>query len=90
MIISDHVFCVRSVDRKGAPCAFVSAKFPTIDGQPVVGAGAGATWTFALRQIDPANPTRPMNPSKPNGPLGIVTYEPMPDWPIPPPIFNVR
>jgi hypothetical protein len=36
--------------------------------------------------VDPAQPAV-RNPIRP---LGIVTNEPTPDWPAPPPIFNTR
>jgi hypothetical protein len=55
-----------------------------------IGDGTGAKWTTALRGIDPMNPTRPSGPQPTSGPLGIVSNEPMPDWPFPPPIFDTR
>jgi hypothetical protein len=55
-----------------------------------IGDGTGASWTSSLRGIDPMNPAQPAGPQKASGPLGIVSNQPMPDWPFPPPIFNAR
>lgn len=55
-----------------------------------IGDGRGARWISSLRNVDPSNPTQPVGPQKPTGSLGIVTNEPMPDWPFPPPIFGPR
>lgn len=55
-----------------------------------IGNGRGAAWTSSLSGIDPSNPIRPAAPQRQVGSLGLVTSEPMPDWPIPPPIFNIR
>jgi hypothetical protein len=55
-----------------------------------IGDGRGAGWTSSLRGIDPMNPTQPAAPQKASGPLGIVSNQPMPDWPFPPPIFKTR
>ena len=55
-----------------------------------IGDGRGARWTSSLRGIDPMNPTQPAGPRKASGPLGIVSNQPMPDWPFPPPVFNTR
>jgi hypothetical protein len=55
-----------------------------------IGAGGGGRWISSLRGIDPMNPTQPAGPQKASGPLGVVSNEPMPDWPFPPPIFNPR
>jgi hypothetical protein len=55
-----------------------------------IGGGGNAGWISTLQGIDPANPTEPAGPQKASGPLGLVSNQPMPDWPIPPPIFNTR
>ncbi|MGC1561398.1 MAG: hypothetical protein WA820_16315, partial [Bradyrhizobium sp.] len=55
-----------------------------------IGGGGKAGWISTLQGIDPANPTQPAGPQKAFGPLGLVSNQPMPDWPIPPPIFNTR
>jgi hypothetical protein len=44
----------------------------------------------SLRGIDPMNPTQRAAPQKPSGSLGIVSNQPMPDWPFPLPIFKTR
>lgn len=48
-----------------------------------------ANWVSSLYGIDVTDPTRPAAPQTAR-PLGIVTNEPTPDWPVPPPIFNTR
>jgi hypothetical protein len=58
------------------------------DGQ--IGNGTGATWTSSLREVVPSDPNRPASSQRASGPLGLVTNEPTPDWPVPPPIFNTR
>jgi hypothetical protein len=55
-----------------------------------IGDRAGSGWISSLRGIDQTHPTPPAGPQKASGPLGIVSNEPMPDWPFPPPIFNTR
>jgi hypothetical protein len=56
-----------------------------------IGAGKSiANWASSLYGIDLLRGTEPALPHKPSGPLGIVTNEPTPDWPVPPPIFNTR
>jgi hypothetical protein len=55
-----------------------------------IGGGTGARWTSSLRGIDPMNPAQPAGPQTASGPLGLVSDQPMPDWPFPPPIFNTR
>ena len=55
-----------------------------------IGDGTGARWTSSLYGMDPMNPTQPAGSQDANGPLGIVSNQPMPDWPFPPPIFNTR
>jgi hypothetical protein len=56
-----------------------------------IGAGRGiANWVSSLHGIVPSSPTEPALPQKTAGPLGIVTNEPTPDWPVPPPIFRTR
>ena len=55
-----------------------------------IGDGTGARWLSSLRGVDPANPVQPTGPQSSSGPLGIVSNQPMPDWPFPPPIFNPR
>ena len=55
-----------------------------------IGGGTGARWTSSLRGIDPMNPAQPAGPRTASGPLGLVSNQPMPDWPFPPPIFNTR
>jgi len=54
-----------------------------------IGDGGGiAGWISSLYGIDPSNPTQPVARQKTSGPLGLVTNQPMPQWPVPPPIFN--
>jgi hypothetical protein len=48
-----------------------------------------ASWIAALAGVDPQNPTQPA-PSQDGGPLGFFTNKPMPQWPVPPPIFGPR
>jgi hypothetical protein len=55
-----------------------------------IGGGGLAGWISTLQGIDPQNPTQPAAPQKASGPLGLISNQPMPDWPIPPPIFNTR
>jgi hypothetical protein len=55
-----------------------------------IGDGMGQGWISSLYGIDPQNPTQPAGPQRPSGPLGLVSNQPMPDWPFPPPIFNTR
>ena len=55
-----------------------------------IGGGTGARWTSSLRGIDPMNPAQPAGPQRASGPLGLVSNQPTPDWPFPPPIFNTR
>lgn len=55
-----------------------------------IGDGTGARWISSLRGIDPLNPTLAAGPQRASGPLGLVSNQPMPDWPFPPPIFNKR
>jgi hypothetical protein len=54
-----------------------------------IGGGGQAGWISTLQGIDPVDPTQPAAPQA-TGPLGLVSNQPMPDWPIPPPIFNTR
>jgi hypothetical protein len=55
-----------------------------------IGAGTSiANWVSSLYGLDTTDPTRPAAPQVAR-PLGIVTNEPTPDWPVPPPIFNTR
>jgi len=64
-----------------------------LQGQPPagqIGDGTGAGWISSLRGIDQLNPTQPAGPQRASGPLGLVSNQPMPDWPFPPPIFNPR
>jgi hypothetical protein len=69
--------------------AGTGAGFP--DQPPIgqIGGGGKAGWISTLQGIDPANPTQPTPPQKPR-PLGLVSNQPMPDWPIPPPISNTE
>jgi hypothetical protein len=56
-----------------------------------IGDGKGnAGWASSLYDIDPSNPTQPVAPQQTSGPLGLVSNQPMPQWPVPPPIFNTR
>jgi hypothetical protein len=48
-----------------------------------------ANWIAAVAGVDPANPMQPA-PQLADRLQGIVSNEPMPDWPFPPPIFNRR
>jgi|SRR5579872_484811 len=51
--------------------------------------GGIVNWFAGLTGTDPMNPGQPaLQPS--DRPLGIFSNQPMPDWPIPPPIFNTR
>lgn len=45
-------------------------------------------WTSSSSGTAPRGPYQPRPPSGANRPLGIVTGEPMPDWPFPPPIWD--
>ena len=69
--------------------AGTGAGFP--DQPPIgqIGGGGKAGWISTLQGIDPANPTRPAPPQRAR-PLGLVSNQPMPDWPIPLPIFNTE
>lgn len=53
------------------------------------GGNSIANWVSSLHGIDSTDPMRPVAPQAAR-PLGIVTNEPSPDWPVPPPIFNKR
>jgi hypothetical protein len=48
-----------------------------------------ANWIAGLAGVDPTNPTQP-TPQPVDRLRGLVSNEPMPDWPFPPPIFNSR
>ena len=48
------------------------------------------SFVSSLSGIDPNNPTQPAARQKANGPLGLLSNDPMPDWPVAPPIFNTR
>jgi len=48
-----------------------------------------ADWIAGLAGVDPQNPTQPA-PSQDGRPLGFFTNKPMPQWPVPPPIFGPR
>jgi hypothetical protein len=47
-----------------------------------------ASWIAGLAGVDPQNPAQP--PSQDSRPLGFFTNKPMPQWPVPPPIFGPR
>ena len=56
-----------------------------------IGDGNGsASWIASVYGIDPSNPTQPVARQQTTGPLGLVTNQPMPQWPVPPPIFNTN
>lgn len=56
-----------------------------------IGDGGGiAGWISSLYDVDPANPTQPVAQQQTTGPLGLVTNQPMPQWPVPPQIFNTN
>jgi hypothetical protein len=46
-------------------------------------------WLSGLAGVDPSNPMQPA-PQTTDRLRGLVSNQPMPDWPIPPPIFNTR
>ena len=48
-----------------------------------------ANWIAGIAGVDPANPTQPA-PQPADRLPGLVSNEPTPDWPFPPPIFNPR
>jgi hypothetical protein len=48
-----------------------------------------SNWIAGLAGVDPSNPTRPASQAS-DRLRGLVSNQPMPDWPIPPPIFNPR
>jgi hypothetical protein len=52
--------------------------------------GSGiASWVAGLAGVDAANPMQPA-PQPADKLRGLVSNQPMPDWPFPPPIFNTR
>ena len=56
-----------------------------------VGDGKGvANWVSSLYDVDPSNPTQPVAQQQTEGPLGLVSNKPMPNWPVPPPIYKTR
>jgi hypothetical protein len=48
-----------------------------------------ANWVAAMAGIDPANPMQP-TPQQSDKLRGLVSNEPMPDWPFPPSLYNRR
>jgi len=51
--------------------------------------GNVSNWIAGLAGVDPQNPTQPA-PSQDSRALGFFTNKPMPQWPVPPPIFGPR
>jgi hypothetical protein len=58
-------------------------------GGPNVSSGGVSSWIAGLAGIDPSNPMQPA-PQTSDLLRGLVSNQPMPDWPIPPSIFNTR
>jgi len=56
--------------------------------QPFLG-GDLANWAAGLAGVDPTNPVQP-SPQPTDRLPGLVSNQPMPDWPFPPPIFRRR
>jgi hypothetical protein len=48
-----------------------------------------SNWIANMAGVDLSNPTQ-LAPQTPDRLLGLVSNQPMPDWPVPPPIFNTR
>jgi hypothetical protein len=48
-----------------------------------------ANWIAGMAGVDPTNPTQPA-PQPVDRLRGLVSNEPTPEWPFPPPIFNSR
>ena len=56
--------------------------------QPFLG-GDLANWAAGLAGVDPTNPVQ-LAPQPKDRLPGLVSNQPMPDWPFPPPIFRRR
>jgi len=71
------------------PAAGASATgVPSPANQSSFGGGI-ANWAAGLAGVDPTNPMQPA-PQPTDRLPGLVSNEPMPDWPFPPPIFGRR
>ena len=71
-----------SVFDTGAPAV------PFVSDSPDFSGGLPSLPVRFLTRVDPRNPGQAALPQQAARPLGIVSGEPMPDWPFPPPIFD--
>ena len=71
-----------SVFDTGAPAV------PFVPDGPDFSGGLPSLPVRFLTRVDPRNPGQAALPQQTARPLGIVSGEPMPDWPFPPPIFD--
>ena len=65
-----------------------AAGIPSSANQPSFGSGL-ANWAARLAGVDPTNPVQPA-PQPTDRLPGLVSNQPMPDWPFPPPIGGRR
>ena len=72
----------------GAPAVpFVGADENFEPGRPASFDGRFGNWVSSPPVTAPLGPYQPQPPQQAR-PLGIVSGEPMPDWPFPPPFFD--
>ena len=71
-----------SVFDTGAPAV------PFVPDSPELSGGFSSLPVRFLTRVDARNPGQAALPQQAARPLGLVSGEPMPDWPFPPPIFD--